>query len=1116
MTNKRLSAVSIFIILALILAILPLNIFAVETSDGDTALGENVVTISSLAELESFRDSVNGGNTYEGYTVALFTDVELTDEWTPIGNGSRNDKSYTGAAFCGTFVGGGHTVSGLNITSTDSSAAVGFFGVVDGGAVQNIVFENVSVNTKSKNAGTAAGLITGGAVVDGITVKSGTLTGVDGVGGIVGRATVSGTVMNSVNNASVHATVGAAAGIVGKAYYTEAGKEMNITKCINNGAVTAVSGSSAAGGIVGFCAANVTECENNGAVSAEANVGGIVGWAQMYGKILDNKNNASIDAPAVTTAGGIVGWINYQYATDGTAAEYGAYEIITVSGNENNGSINAPSTALGSGGIVGGIYNAAKVINNINNAEAIVGAAFAAGVVGNLQRQSANGYYDDNGITVSDNVSNTAEENITANCVNIIAYDNNGDVNTVANNVYGKTAKIGETYYATLADAINALAGGETITLLTDVEIDYIIAIDKSFTLDGNGHTIYTSASRGINNNSKTAAADVTVRNVTVDGTKASLFERGINYNSFGTLTLNNVTVTGGATYALNLPAASDGATVVINNSNLDGCIAINAWGDNTNITATDSSLVSTDNSAAENYSAIQLNNDGTNIANGTVVNVIGGSITAKDENGEPSYAVLNNTETGEVNISDTTAVCGTFDKMVAAIMYGNSFNAFASVEGALNYADKGETVKLLTDVFLESSAVIDSDIEATLDLCGHSVTVGLEDGNTERHIYAITNYGNLTLTDSVGTGSINARGIYNYGVMTVESGKLVSVDTNGGAGVLNYGTLTVNGGVFEGYCAVNNQAGATATVNNMTATTGANWYAINNVGNMTVNDATIKGDFGALWNKGTIEVVNGHFECTSASGAHAFYSCGGNATIWGGEFVAFASGYSYGIVTNGECTVTVNGGSFSAGLGGSVAVVDYGHVTINAGEFAGAVRVTSGEDGTIEMLGGEFAKKPTYAKENYLVAKNNESDKYTVIENTYFTYLGEDLREKDEFTVADIRYSYDFADEFEFTNWGWSFYAEENSSYKKTVEGKNATEENITRLVVTNLGIANWEKNVCAVLWFEVEIDGVSYTVYDGVRSANVYGTATDLAADAENTYATAVISAYDATAAE
>ncbi len=412
MKNAKRTAVCLLITLAMILAITPMSIFAEEAG--------NVVTISSLEELESFRDDVNNGNTYEGYTVSLTESLTLSGEWTPIGNGSRDGKSYTGNAFKGTFDGNANKISGLTVTTTSSSAAVGLFGVVDGGTVKNLVLDVVSINTASKNAGSAIGMMVGGATADGITVASGSVKAPDGVGGVIGRMTVSGTIKNCSNAATVEATAsGGAGGIVGKAYYTESDKLMTITDCTNTAKVTS---GYAAGGIVALSAADVKGCSNSGAITAATEAGGIVGEQVNRGIVSDNVNTADVIGKA-TAAGGIVGWVRYQTS----ASDYQLSELIEIVGNSNSGAISKGDGAgsLGYGGIVGTVYNQVLVKSNKSTAPSVAGGTFAAGILGAAQTESnGNLVLTGETVTTSNNVSTTPLSKITGTCVAADVYNN--------------------------------------------------------------------------------------------------------------------------------------------------------------------------------------------------------------------------------------------------------------------------------------------------------------------------------------------------------------------------------------------------------------------------------------------------------------------------------------------------------------------------------------------------------------------------------------------------------------------------------------------------------------------------------------------------------------------
>ena len=365
--------------------------------------------------------------------VILTADIALPDNWTPAGNGTRSGASFTGDSYAGTFNGNGKTIS--NVKNS-------LFGVVTG-TVKNVKLEAAINNTESDSVGAVAGILAGGTVSD-VTVN-GSVQGEEAVGGIVGRVLAEGTVSNCTNNATVESTSGsdAAGGIVGKAYYTVAGKEMNITGCKNTGTV---KGKYAAGGIVGFSAANVKNCENNGTIemsgSGASAVGGIIGEQTNYGTISGNKNtkNITVNGSTNVNVGGIIGWIRYQ----NNAAAYANNMTIVVSDNENSGSISSGTgtgAGLGTGGIVGLAYNQAKVNGNKNTAANISGGTFAAGIVGGLQVNADNLTIGESvRFIVTGNTSATTLDNISGNCKDLFAYNNEPGNNAFAD-ISGNTAE---------------------------------------------------------------------------------------------------------------------------------------------------------------------------------------------------------------------------------------------------------------------------------------------------------------------------------------------------------------------------------------------------------------------------------------------------------------------------------------------------------------------------------------------------------------------------------------------------------------------------------------------------------------------------------------------------
>ena len=465
-------------------------------SCGATQAIENSATyyIANDTDLKAFRNKVNDGNTFAGKTIQLTDSIDLkNEEWTPIGNGSRSGSTYTGKAFKGIFDGKDKSISNVTITETTANAsdAIGLFGVVDGGTVKNVTL-NVNINVANNElAGGAIGLLVNDGTAEKIHV-TGNVKAADGVGGIVGRMLISGTIKECLNEAVVNAAKdgSGSGGIVGKAYYTATGKTMNIQDCENRGSITAAY---CAGGIAGLSAANVSGCTNSGSVTAGNHAGGIVGEQTNYGAVSGNTNSADVIGKN-TAAGGIIGWVRYQ-----DNSNYTNNDLITVTGNTNSGSIGKGEDGtgeLGYGGIVGTLYNQGTVSGNTNNAPTITGGTFAAGIVGGPQIVNDNKKINETTVTITNNVTTTTLDKISGTNTDLIAWKNDESFVIENNSGTGWTAKIGEVQYATLAAALAAAKDGDTVKLLKDITLTEtwtpIGTENAPFkgTFDGQGYTI--------------------------------------------------------------------------------------------------------------------------------------------------------------------------------------------------------------------------------------------------------------------------------------------------------------------------------------------------------------------------------------------------------------------------------------------------------------------------------------------------------------------------------------------------------------------------------------------------------------------------------------------------
>ena len=212
-----------------------LYVCGTNTQTGYTVDENGDIVISTEAGLRYFANQVNNSNTYEGKTVTLADDIELTETWTPAGYYHANGSMV----FKGTFDGGGHTVR-LNAGSSG-----GFFGATAGATIKNLT---VAGNITSEQLLYIGGIVGhGSADISDCTYKGNINASTTNVGGIAGSGSFTITNCNVVGDISGSNWVG---GITGNA---QSGGGA-YTRCNVKGTVTATqkTGDSgiSAGGIV--------------------------------------------------------------------------------------------------------------------------------------------------------------------------------------------------------------------------------------------------------------------------------------------------------------------------------------------------------------------------------------------------------------------------------------------------------------------------------------------------------------------------------------------------------------------------------------------------------------------------------------------------------------------------------------------------------------------------------------------------------------------------------------------------------------------------------------------------------------------------------------------------
>lgn len=284
----------------------------------------------------------------------------------------------------------------------------------------------------------------------------------------------------------------------------------------------------------------------------------------------------------------------------------------------------------------------------------------------------------------------------------------------------------------------------------------------------------------------------------------------------------------------------------------------------------------------------------------------------------------------------------------------------YNDLQTAFTAAAGGETVKLLVNLYLTETVRVEAGNNTVFDLNGKKITV-YKDESSGRSLYAFDNYGTFTLMDSAGTGSITARGIQNLddGVLTVNSGKIISCDSNGGAAIWNEATAYINGGEFT-------------TVFVGTPSDNVGIGCLNNSGTAFVTGGTfndVNRRTYAIISTGEIEITPAEGKEVTVFGAHGALAVdSGTAVVNGGNY---SSSEYYGLYVSNdglgedplEAAVTVNGGTFS-GKSYSVWVgSDYNDpvnstIAITGGVFEKPLNAQDvARDGAIAVSGGTFSE---------------------------------------------------------------------------------------------------------------------------------------------------------------
>ena len=275
---------------------------------GYTIESDGSYTVTSADGLMNIAELVNGGKT--DINITLDKNIDLTGKgWTPIG--TSFDNSYKG-----TFDGGGHTITGLTVTTNDQF--VGLFGYLNrAGMVKNVVMEGIQI-TSNHMFGCTGGVVGySWGTIENCSV-SGSVSGTDCVGGVVGSQKA-GSIIGCSSSATVKGThyVG---GVAGEKWGT-------MTACYATGNVTleiASQKNNFGGGVVGlnggsrvlacYATGNVT---STGSSTGNVHIGGLFGDSYTTVTACYWKNNQERGyktAPESTKVDGT--YVTWQNAVD--------------------------------------------------------------------------------------------------------------------------------------------------------------------------------------------------------------------------------------------------------------------------------------------------------------------------------------------------------------------------------------------------------------------------------------------------------------------------------------------------------------------------------------------------------------------------------------------------------------------------------------------------------------------------------------------------------------------------------------------------------------------------------------------------------------------------------
>ena len=580
------------------------------------------------------------------------------------------------------------------------------------------------------------------------------------------------------------------------------------------------------GALAGFAyKATLDNITVNGKININGgnNVSGVAGMTRYHAMSATNIKVIGNDDSAIV-GNNIVGGIFAEIAPNGSVQTFENLSVENV----------AITGASGVGGIVGLLTTGAVDNVTVKNVVLTGRTDYQGNAMGRIRLGSIAGLMGGQYATIA----NVTVENVTA-----MNLDNNQieDLPIIGANYDASSnateAKIGDTYYATLAKAYDAAEANQTITILSNIETSELIKVEKSVVIDLNGKTVTANCKKAFE-----VYANATIKNGAIEAA-----QRCVDTRKAVELTLTDVTLiadeytTHGNPQPLTIGGSENGTKVVMTNVNIS---AADGYGI---ITFVETELTATI-STIGGYNALYVKPGSDNSTFNFVDSDLSGSTVGNDVEGNSFSTIAVRANNVAVNVDAESTVTANGNHCYAISFKSSSQNEAATgsrvtVEGEitgniLDAAPNGNTVKVKAeyadDLLAEGYATTEADANDLVEVSGLAeakigdnyyetladAATAAQDGETIQLIWAEGNdpismaasfYGkNVTIT---GTATVDwskgnlfiGRGGVGNATLTFNGANLTSASDNASTGIHVSGREKNTNNKYDGTVNINN-----------------------------------------------------------------------------------------------------------------------------------------------------------------------------------------------------------------------------------------------------------------------------------------------------------------------